>query len=147
MRHSRLLLPLSLLLNLTCAIGPSPALRSFLSLGLPCCLEATGMLGQGWPPSSPLACGRHASLGELPRSPDEAAALNQRDSLRSRAWNASLVSAHPNCACGGLRWRCQVCWNSVSAEAWNGTTRFRTIPQPSHTAPKRKLPPTFSDAR
>jgi hypothetical protein len=49
------------------------------------------MLLTGMPAVVPLACGRHASLGELPRRPDEAAALNHRDSSPFRA-AASTVS-------------------------------------------------------
>ena len=124
----------------------------------PCCLEAT------WMPSAhgccrrtgiarPLSCGRHASLGELPRGTERGGILqnlNHADSplireaqkTGSRSTCSVLVSSHPNCAGVGLGdddiptvifihlW-CQVCWNSVSTEAWNGIVRLLVIQQPS----------------
>jgi hypothetical protein len=85
--------------------------------------------------------------------------LNHADSSMIRGARnrraTCLVSSHQNCAvedlcrtCGqplqsSLR-GCQVCWNSVSAEAWNEIVRLRVIQQDSlglnASLPQKEIP-------
>jgi hypothetical protein len=132
----------------------SPALTRWV----PAVLEATWMPllmaaadRQGMPAS--LSCGRHASLGELRKGPERGGILQNlnhadspliREAQKTGSGSACsvLVSSHQNCAGVGLGddyiptvifihlW-CQVCWNSVSTEAWNGIVRLLMIQQPS----------------